>query len=84
VVFVAAIENGPADVPSDIPFVIASNPAQVAADYGVTGRCAVAVIGIDGNLDFITTKLIAAERVKDVIFNNYEKQAAARKQPAGI
>jgi len=81
VLFVAAIENGPSDVPSDIPFVTAANPAQVAADYGVSGRFAIAVIGVDGNLDMITGKVIPAERVRDVVFNNYESQAGARKQP---
>jgi len=68
-------------VPSDIPFVTATNPAQVAADYGVTGRFGIAVIGIDGNLDMITNKIIAAERVRDVIYNNFESQQATRKQP---
>ena len=81
VVFVAAIENGPAEVRSDIPFVTAANPAQVAADYGVTGRFAIAVIGVDGNLDMITNRVVGAERVRDVIFNNYESQQASRKQP---
>jgi len=79
VLFVAAIQNGPQDVPSDIPFAIAANPAQVAADYGVTGRFAIAVIGIDGNLDLITTKVIQAARVKDAVFNNFETQQASRK-----
>jgi hypothetical protein len=83
VVFVAAIENGPQDVPSNIPFVTAANPSQVAADYGVTGRFAIAVIGVDGNLDMITTKVIPAARVKDVIFNNFETQTNARKELGG-
>ena len=82
VIFVAAIENGPADVPSNIPFVTAANPAQVAADYGVNGRFAIAVIGVDGNLDLITNRIIAAARVRDAIFNNYDSQQAARKQPS--
>jgi hypothetical protein len=79
VVFVAAIANGDAKVPSDIPFALAENPAQVAADYGVTGKFAIAVIGIDGNLDMITTKVINAERIRDVVYNNYETQTAERK-----
>jgi hypothetical protein len=79
VLFVAAITEGPQDVPSDIPFVLASNPAQVASDYGITGKFGIAVIGIDGNLDLITEKMIAAARVKDAISNNYETQSAARK-----
>ena len=79
VIFVAAIQSGPENVPSDIPFVTAANPAQVASDYGVNGRFAVAVIGIDGNLNLITTKVINATRIKDIIFNNYDKQQTARK-----
>jgi hypothetical protein len=81
VIFVAAIETGPANINSDIPFVTAASPAQVASDYGVSGRFAIAVIGTDGNLDLITVRPINASRVKDMIFNNYDSQEAARKQP---
>jgi hypothetical protein len=79
VIFAAAIESGPQEVTSDIPFVIAANTQQVAADYGVRSRFAIAVIGVDGNLDLITSRLIAPERVRDAVFNNYESQASARK-----
>jgi hypothetical protein len=79
VLFVAALLNGPGQVRSDIPFMIAANPRQVAADYGFAGRCAIAVIGVDGNLDMITSRLIAAQRVRDIVFNNYESQAESRK-----
>jgi len=82
VIFVAAIENGPQDVQSDIPFAFAANPAQVAADYGLNGRFGIAVIGVDGNLDLITTRPILAARVRDAVFNNFEGQQAARKQPS--
>ena len=81
VIFVAAIEDGGDQVPCDIPFLLASNPTQVAADYGVTGHFAIAVIGTDGNLDLITQHIVAAERIRDVVFNNYESQTASRKQP---
>jgi hypothetical protein len=79
VIFVAAIETGPQEVKSNIPFALAANPQQVAADYGVQGPYGIAVIGIDGNVDLITEKMIAAERVRDTVFNNYESQSAARK-----
>ncbi len=79
VLFVAAIENGPQVVKSNIPFMIAANPIQVAADYGVRGIFGIAVIGVDGNLDLITTRLIAAERVRDMVFDNFESQAQSRK-----
>jgi hypothetical protein len=81
VVFVAAIEEGDDTIPSNIPFVLAADPAQVAADYGVTSRFAIAVIGTDGNLDFITTRIVAGERIRDMVYNNYESQSAARKVP---
>jgi hypothetical protein len=82
VLFVAAVVNGPAIVPSDVPFALAANPARVAADYGVTGGTggfAIAVIGVDGNLDMITAKIIPARRILDVIFNNSTTQEAERK-----
>jgi hypothetical protein len=79
VIFVAAIENGPAEVQSDIPFITASDPGQVASDYGINGRFGIAVIGVDGNLDFITDRVVAAERVRDMVFDNSESQSAARK-----
>jgi len=80
VVFVAAILNGPQTVQSDIPFVIASNPAQVAQDYGVERKFAIAVIGVDGNLDLITYKVVPASRVRDAINNNFDFQQESRKQ----
>jgi len=80
VVFVAAILNGPQTVQSDIPFVIASNPAEVAQEYGVERRFAIAVIGVDGNLDLITYKVIPASRVRDAVFNNFDYQQEGRKQ----
>jgi hypothetical protein len=81
VIFVAALEDGGTQVPSDIPFVLAADPTQVATDYGVNGRFAIAVIGTDGNLDFITSRLVAGERIRDMIFNNFDSQTASRKQP---
>jgi hypothetical protein len=81
-VFVAVIEEGPGEVKSNIPFAYAANPAQVAADYGVTGRFAIAVIGVDGNLDMITTRPVPAPRVRDMINNNYDLQIQSRKLPA--
>jgi hypothetical protein len=79
VLFVAAIEDGGDKVPCNIPFLLAANPGQVASEYGVTGRIGIAVIGVDGNLDFITERLVAGQRVRDMVYNNYESQSAARK-----
>jgi hypothetical protein len=79
VVFVAAFKQGEGPVKSDIPFLVANNGAAVASAYGITGKFGLAVIGKDGNLDCLTTKVTTGERVYDVIRNAYPIQATARK-----
>ena len=77
-VFVAALEEEGGVVPSDVPFVIASNGAKIAADYQVDGKFAVVVIGTDGNVDMQTSKLIPATRIRDVVINSYAIQTQER------
>jgi hypothetical protein len=67
-------------VQSDIPFIVANNGSGVASAYGVNGDFGVAIIGKDGNLDYVTQKLQTGERVRDVIINNFEPQVEGRKQ----
>ena len=78
VIFVAAFEEEGGTVPSDVPFVIASNGAKIAADYQVEDKFAVIVIGIDGNVDMQTSKLIPASRIRDVVINSYPIQNQER------
>lgn len=66
-------------LPSDIPFVIAHNGPNIAADYSFDGNFDLAVIGKDGNLDLNTAKVVPASRIMDMILNNHEQQAAERK-----
>jgi hypothetical protein len=79
VIFAAAIASGDADIRSDIPFVIATNGAQVAADYGVNEKFAIAIIGRDGNVDYQTNRVLPASRVREVIANSFAEQSAKRK-----
>jgi peroxiredoxin len=80
VVFVAALQDGGASVPSNIPFAIAENPPAVAAAYGVPdGKFALVIIGKDGNLDYLSTKPRTAQRIRDVIQNSFAIQEPARK-----
>ncbi|MCX6967727.1 MAG: DUF4174 domain-containing protein [Verrucomicrobia bacterium] len=81
-VFVAAFtdpETADQSIPSNVPFVVANNGAQIAANYGFEGKFAVVVIGKDGNLDLNSAKVVPASRIMDMILNNYEQQAAERK-----
>ena len=57
-----------------------SNPAAVAAAYGMRGDFLSAVIGRDGNLDLVTDKPIAGARVFEVIKNNFDVQEKARRE----
>lgn len=78
-VFVAAFRSGEGPVKSDIPFIVANNGAAVASAYGVEGAFALAVVGRDGNLDYVTDRVRTGQRVRDLIINNYANQAATRK-----
>ncbi|MEO6784734.1 MAG: hypothetical protein ABI318_01270 [Chthoniobacteraceae bacterium] len=78
-VFVAALADGGA-VPSDIPFVLANNAAAVGAAYGMHGDFLIAIIGRDGNLDYVTDKPIPGARVFEVIKNNFDVQEKARRE----
>lgn len=78
-VFVAAFRTGEGPVRSDIPFIVANNGAAVASAYGVEGEFGLAVIGRDGNLDYVTDRIRSGQRVRDLIINNYANQAATRK-----
>jgi peroxiredoxin len=78
-VFVAAFRSGEGPVKSNVPFIVANNGGAVASAYGVEGDFALAVVGRDGNLDYVTDKVRTSQRVHDLIINNYANQAAARK-----
>ena len=78
VVFVAALADGSESVRSDIPFAIAANGAQVAADYGAERKFNIVLIGKDGNVDYQTDRVLPASRVRDVIANSFVEQTDRR------
>ena len=79
-IFVAAFTAGNgARVASNVPYIVAENGAAVARAYGVAGAgFAVIVIGVDGNVDMVSTQVEAAQRILDVINNNGSIQASNR------
>jgi hypothetical protein len=79
-VFVAAFAGGSGTVPSNIPFVVASNGPQVAAAYGMREDFVIAIIGPDGNLDLRSDKVLPGGRVMEVIRNSFELQEKARRE----
>jgi len=77
-VFAVALREGDALIKSNIPFVIVNNGAAVADAYGVKKDFSIAIIGHDGNLDYLTEKVLAPERVRDVVQNSFPIQASIR------
>ena len=82
VLFVAAFTGEVGPVKSDIPFVIANNGAAVASAYSMPDKDKfnIIIIGKDGNVDYQTSKVIGAERVRDVIQNSYAVQSTTGRQ----
>ncbi|HEX8297297.1 MAG TPA: hypothetical protein VF593_13420 [Chthoniobacteraceae bacterium] len=79
VIFVAAVPETDATIPSNIPVAIAVDGSAVAAAYGMEKGFRIAIIGRDGNLDYQTGKVLPPERVRDVIQNSFAVQVSARK-----
>ena len=69
----------PGRVPSNIPFVPLNDPVATAAAYDVRGGFAVAVIGVDGNLDCLSTKPLPGYRILDLVINNAAMQKKLRR-----
>ena len=66
-------------IPSNIPFILVSDPVAVASSYDVSKGFAIAVIGRDGNLDCLSTKPLPGQRIYDLVMNNAEMQRMLRR-----
>ncbi len=78
-VAVAAFTGEPGVIRSNIPFVVAANPAAVASAYGVAGDFAIFIIGKDGNIDLATDRVVPGQRILDVINNSFVVQRDNRR-----
>ncbi|MBE2180860.1 MAG: redoxin domain-containing protein [Chthoniobacterales bacterium] len=78
-VIIAAFTQEPGVIRSNIPFVLAANPAAVASSYGVSGDFAVFILGRDGNIDMATDRVLPAQRMLDIINNSYVVQRNNRR-----
>lgn len=79
VVFVAAFTEQPGRVASNIPFAIASDGPRAGFDFGSPDRFAIAIIGRDGNIDYITDRVLPGQRVLDVVMNSFAMQERLRR-----
>jgi len=75
----AAFTSDTGRVESNIPVVVAADGPRIAFLYEVPEGFSVAMIGPDGNLDYITNKVIPAQRVLDIIDASFARQDYLRR-----
>jgi len=78
-VCVAAFSQAPGVVRSNIPFVLAADGPQTAFNLQIQRGFGIAIIGKDGNLDYIGSRVIPAQRIYDILDNSYVVQRALRR-----
>jgi hypothetical protein len=64
---------------SDVPFIVLPDPLTVADSYRV-GDFGIALIGMDGNLDYATDHVITGQKIVDVVNNSYASQVQERRE----
>lgn len=79
VVFVVAFTQAPGRIKSNIPFAVAGDGPKVAFDYQTGEKFGIALVGRDGNLDYVTSKVLPAQRIFDVIANSFVPQQMMRR-----
>lgn len=79
VVFVVAFTQEPGRIKSNIPFAVAGDGPRVAFDYQTGEKFGIAIVGRDGNLDYVTGKVLPAQRIFDVINNSFVPQEQLRR-----
>lgn len=79
VVFVAAFTQEQGLIRSNIPFVLAPDGPRVAYDLGTGEKFGVAFIGRDGNLDYVTNKILPVQRIYDVVGASFVTQEMLRR-----
>jgi len=79
VLFIAAFTDEQGRIKSNIPFVLAPDGPRTALDFQISGRFGIAFIGRDGNVDYVTDKVLPAQRIYDVIGASYVTQEKLRR-----
>ena len=78
-VIAAAFQKDEGEIRSNMPVVILPDGARVCAAFPLKGKFSIALIGPDGNLDYITDKVLNTNRILEVLQNSFEIQKAAHR-----
>ena len=79
VVCIAAFSGEQGVIRSNIPFLTVADDPATASAYDAPEGFAIAVIGEDGNLDYIGNKVVPAQRIHDLVDNSFAKQKQLRR-----
>jgi hypothetical protein len=75
----AAFTQEAGQIRSNIPFVTVPDGPRTAFLYEVSKGFALAIIGPDGNLDYLATKVVPAQRILDIMDANAQVQTGFRR-----
>ncbi len=79
IICVAAFTQEPGLIRSNIPFAVASDGPRAGYDFQAGPKITVAVIGRDGNLDYVGNRVVPAQRIFDIVRNSYDVQQSMRR-----
>lgn len=75
----AAFTEQSGTIPSNIPFVTVPDGPRVGFLYEAPTGFAIGVIGPDGNLDLLTSRVVPAQQILDVMNANFAVQERMRR-----
>ena len=80
VVCIAVFSGEQGVIRSNIPFLTVSDGPATATAYDTPEGFAIAILGEDGNLDYIGNRVVPAQRIYDIIDNSYARQKQLRRE----
>lgn len=78
-VIAAAFQKNDGEIRTNMPVVTLPEGEKVCAAFPLKGKFSIALIGPDGNVDYITDKVLNTNRILEVMQNSFEIQKAAHR-----
>lgn len=78
-VCIAAFSREPGVIRSNIPFLTVPDGPTAAAAFDTAQGFSISVIGMDGNLDYVSNRVVPAQRIHDILDNSFAKQKLLRR-----
>jgi hypothetical protein len=78
-VCIAAFSQEPGVIRSNIPFLTVPDGPTAAAAFDTAQGFSISIIGMDGNLDYVSNRVVPAQRIHDIIDNSFAKQKLLRR-----